>query len=273
MRRKAGFVLIVLSLILILIELKKAITGGIIGSLSDISWIFYFGLILMIFGILVMETRKTLDVIIIPTGYTEEDRKRTERALEEKEHLKEGGYFLISGYKEDKGSIQRKNKYGISEALNSMKHSQVYQIYQNLRKEGVLPKNITLEGRSHNTEENLLYSIKKIMELNKKKGERKPLEVGIVSNAGQLNRFEGFEKAAFNKGLADPSEIRFHRIETGTESEKDRKYENSLPRKLMHLYKLQTIERYKLRKNGIKYTNIDPLDSLVRKIYSIFRKE
>ena len=202
--------------------------------------------------------RKSLDAIIIPTGTWEADIDRTKKALSEKDKLKENGYFLISGYK--------------GGGFEEMRKGQSYRMYKYLRDQGVLPSDIRIEGKSHDSEENVLYVLKKMKEMEEKTGKEKPLDIAFVSSPAHLKRFEDFYEEAMKRGLADKKDFRFHKIETEGEGE-EKGYENSLPRKLVHYYKLRTMGRYKAKNGSIKYAQGDDFFiNLIRSLEKIKKK-
>lgn len=164
-------------------------TGAVISELSLNQNVLYLvAVILFVVSVFLFLSRNSLDAIVIPTGTWEADIDRTEKALSEKNRLKEGGYFLISGYK--------------GEGFEEMRKSQSYRIYKYLRDHGVVPYNIRVEGKSHDLEENVLYVLKKMKEMEEKSGKSKPLEIAFVSSPAHLKRFEDFYEEATRRGLA-----------------------------------------------------------------------
>ncbi len=187
-------------------------------------------------------SRKSIDAIVIPTGTWEADIDRTEKAMSERDKLKDNGYFLISGHK--------------GEGFEGMRKGQVYRIYKYLREHGVLPKDIRVEGKSHDSEENVLYVLKKMREMEEKTGRERPLDIAFVSSHAHLKRFEDFYEEATKRGLVNKKDFRFHKIETEGEGE-EKGYEGTLPRKLIHYYKLRTMGRYRAKNGSIKYAQGD----------------
>jgi len=223
-------------------------TGAVISEIpSSQNTLFIVALAFFIASVFLFLTRKSLDTIIIPTGGGEfdpetrmwsQDKERTERAISEEDKLKDSGYFMISGY------LGR----GTEERLKG----QSYRIYKYLRDSEFFPKNIRIEGKSHDTEQNLLYSLKKIKEMKEKEGKKGPLDVGISTYHHHFGRFKDFYKKAIEKGLIEKNDFRLHKIPT-KETEEERKYEDSLLRRIMHEYKLRRIGKYKAKGGGIKY--------------------
>jgi hypothetical protein len=149
--------------------------------------------------------------------------------------------------------------------VKHLRDSQRYGIYRHLREHGVIPKNMMVEGESSDTEENLLYSLKKIKEKAKKEGIKRPLDVGVVSYPGHLERFEGFYKAALREDLIKEEDFVFHRIKTD-ETDQERAYEEDPLRRLLHEYKLATLGRFKSKEGGIKHAGPDPLVTNIKRL-------
>ena len=77
------------------------------------------------------------------------------------------------------------------------KDSQQYSIYKDLRKEyNLKPTDMIIEGKSEDTLENFLYSIKRLNDKDINK-------MGIATNRTQYWRFKMFEKEAKEEGLID----------------------------------------------------------------------
>jgi len=228
-------------------------TGAVIAEISyGQNLIYILSLIFFIASVFLFLSKKSLDAIIIPTGTLEADIDRTNKALSEKYKLKNDGYFLISGYK--------------GEGLNQMRKGQPYRIYKHLRDNGVLPKDIRIEGKSHNTMENVLYTLKKMKEMEEKIGKKKPLDIAFVSSLDHLKRFNDFYQKAIEIGLINKKDFRFHKIEAVGAGEEPG-YEDSFSRKILHNYKLRRMGRYRTKKGSIKYAKgEDFLVRLARKI-------
>lgn len=178
--------------------------------------------------------------------------KKEQRAKQEGIKPGNESYYVISG---EKGDVKH------------LRDSQRYGIYKHLRKMGVIPNNMIVEGKSHDTEENLLYSLKKLSE----KLEARPVEVGFVSYPGHLNRFEDFYKKAIKKGLIDESDFVFHKIETD-ETNEEKAYEQNPARKVLHRYKIARVGRYRAEKGGIKHMKPDPIIEGIRKTFGFLAK-
>ncbi|MFH1311548.1 MAG: YdcF family protein [Nanoarchaeota archaeon] len=218
-----------------------SITGNVINEIpSGQNIIYLIALVFFIASVFLFLSKKSLDAIIIPTGTLEADINRTKKALSEKDKLKDTGYFLISGYK--------------GQGFEGMRKGQSYRIYTYLRNQGVLPRDIRIEGKSSDTEENVLYTLKKMKDLEEKTGKHKLFDIAFVSSPAHLKRFEDFYDEAVKRGLVNKNDFRFHKIKTTGEGE-EKDYETSIFRKLLHEYKLRTINKYRAKTGGIKYAS------------------
>jgi len=236
-----GFFL--LGVIILIIFGNFNLTGDVISDYINFSYIpNVIALTLIFLSLILFMARKGIDAIVIPTGGGEFDEKegmyqmdrdRARTALEHGGDLEKEGYFVISGY-------MGGNKKEISEG-------QSYSIYKFLRRHGIKPSQMMVEGKSHDTLQNVVYTLKKIKAREQKEGDEKPWDVAFVSYPGHLNRFEDFVKQAEKKGIVGQGDFIFHKIPTGEETLEERKYENNLLRKLKHLHKLATMERYKTK--------------------------
>jgi len=144
-----------------------------------VSWIF------LILSFVIQVTGKSLESLVIPTGTIEEDKKRLKKAMQSYTKSKEKPYVLVTG--------------GISRGENGkpLKDDGNYFIYKELRDHyNLKPTDFIIEGKSEDTLENFLYSIKKV----KGKGIN---NMKIVTNQTQYWRFKLFEKEAKKEGLID----------------------------------------------------------------------
>jgi len=246
-----GIFFLLLSSLFLLISFSPKISGGIIGINTNISLSFIAGLIFFVLALTFFVARQSLDVIIIPTGTLEADILRAETAEKEIGGLKPGGYFMISGY------------YPVGSA-KALKGSQDYRIYKHLRDHGISRERIRIEGGSHDTLENTLYSLKKIKQRVEKEGREGPLDVGITTYPGHFKRFKDVYEKAVKKGMISKDDFRLHEIPT-SETEADKRYEASQFRRLAHRAKLETIGRYKGKKGEIKHAEPNPLLRLAYK--------
>jgi len=147
----------------------------------------------LLISILMFTNKKSLDAIIIPTGGHEKNIERAKRGEE-----KEAKYYLISGH-------INKN--------NPIKESQTAEIYNELRKYGIKPSQMKIEGKSKDSLDNIMYSLEKL------KGMK---NIGIVSYPKHLKRFEYIiEKAKKEKII--PSDLEITYIPTN-ESSKEKIY-------------------------------------------------
>ena len=243
------------------------ITGNVISEIPQEQNILYvFSLAFFLISVFLFLSRQSLDAIVIPTGggkfesdirMWSQDKERTEKAISKRDKLKNNGYFLISGYK--------------GEGFEGMRKGQTYSIYKYLRDSGFFPKDIRIEGKSHDTLENVLYTLKKLKEQEEKSGVKKsPLEVAFVSYPDHLKRFKDFEEEALRRGLIKKGDFKFHHIET-SENQDEKDYENSPVLRVLHEYRLRRMNRYKTKKGEIKYSSgNDPLISLIRGLRGIY---
>jgi vancomycin permeability regulator SanA len=162
-KKKFGFLFLILSIIFLSSLFNFNVTGNIVKNYfwSDFSFLNFIEMVLFFLSLFLLTSRKSLDAIIIPTGGGSE---RTKKSLEAY-GKRDVGYFVISGKLEG------------GESLNK---SQRADIYRDLRKYGIKPKEIKVEGKSSDTLENAIYSLENLRE-----NER----VGIVSYPKHLERF------------------------------------------------------------------------------------
>ena len=213
----------VLAFLFLLIALRPILSGRSILSDSTgidlgISPFFILGLAFFIVSLLVLANRQDLEAIVVPTGggawnpLTEmyaEDQERSEAALKSGNRLKDTGYFVISGH----------YPHGNMKAVQK---SQDYSIYKFFREHGVIPRDMLVEGQAHDTLENTLYALKKIMEKERKDGRAGPIDVGIATYHGHFRRFIDFYKQALKKGMIGKNDFRIHEISTPeTEEQKN----------------------------------------------------
>lgn len=239
-----GIFFLLLAFLFLLISFNPKISGGVIGVSTDFSLSFIAGLVFFIFAIIIFASRQALDAIIIPTGTLEADILRAETAEKEKSRLKSGGWYVISGYYPH-GDIK------------GTRESQDYRIYKHLREHGIIPREMIVEGRAHDTLENTIYSLKKIKQKAEKKGRTETLDIGITTYHGHFKRFKDFYEKAVKKGMIGKGDFRLHEIPT-PETEEDRKYEASFFRNLVHRFKLETMSRYRGKKGEIKHAEPNP---------------
>jgi len=185
---KIGVIVFFISIILFGISFSQTITGNVFSeNVSEINWLRFITIGLFIISLFMMSMRKSLDMLIIPTGGKTQNDQRVKRALEEDK--KRGiDYYLISGVKDTK----------------ELKNTQRADIYNQLREYGIPPKRIKVSG-GENTNENAEEAVKKI------KGMENLHRIGIVSYPAHLDRF----KQAIEKYKSDlPKGIEFERVET-----------------------------------------------------------
>jgi len=181
---KISRIFLIISLILILFSININLTSYATLEAGKISFtpLFYLGLIFFI--LFILTTSKSLETIMILIGNEEAMVERTKKAIEEFAKNKEKPYILISG------EIER------DERNRPRKDSQQYQIYTALRENNFLPKQLIIEGKSKDSLENFLYSIKRL----EKKGIKK---LNIATSPLHYARFKLFEKKAKKTGLIE----------------------------------------------------------------------
>lgn len=241
-KRIIGLILFLLGIYFLINFGNFNFTGNVISNNNFVYLPNIIGVAFIFVSLILFVTRKGLDAIVIPTGGGEFDEKekmysmdrdRAKKAVEHMGDLEKEGYFVISGYK---GGNQKE----ISEG-------QSYSIYKFLRRHGIKPSQRMVEGKSHDTFENVIYTFKKIKKREQKEGDEKPWDVAFVSYPGHLERFEDFVARASKKGIVEEGDFKFHKIPTGKETKEERRYENNPLRKLKHFIKLATMERYKAK--------------------------
>ena len=122
-----------------------------------------------------------------------------------------------------------------------------------------------IEGKSHDTLENVVYTLKKVKEREEREGVKRPWDIAFVSYPEHLNRFKDFEEEAVKKGLIGKNDFRFHKIRTfpkwknrREQRHNEKEYESNPLRILTHKYKLMSIDRYKGKREDIINKKQDP---------------
>ncbi len=189
--KKLSLISIFLGIIFIFLSLSFTITGGIVGiNFSEIRIsnpvLFVIGFVFIFVPTLVIMAKK-LESLVIPTGQIGGAmEKRISEAKRSYSHYKgDTPYILVTG-------VIHRDKKG------RPKKTQQYQTYSELRKYGLKPSDMIIEGKSEDTLQNFLYSIKKL----KKKDIDK---MKIATNRTQYWRFKLFEKEAKKQRLLDKS--------------------------------------------------------------------
>jgi len=173
----------------------KGITGNIIKEYfqGDFLSLHIIGLVFLLVSFLILSSRKTLDAIIVSTGDEKSDIERPKKASKQK-----AKYYVISG------EIDK---------TRPIKEQQTATIYRELRKQGIKPSQVKIEGKSGDTLENALYSLKKL------KGMK---NIGIVSYPQHLKRFKYIINKAQEENLI-PNNLNITYIPT-KETSKDKIY-------------------------------------------------
>lgn len=226
-KRMLGILLLGFSLIVLFWENNFVITGNVVGDSFSFSFVNVVGFVLLFISLLILASKKTLDAIIIPTGGSkEEDLERAKKGKKEK-----AKYYVLSG---DGGS-------------NPLPESSWKTIYDELRRCSIKPSQMKVEGKSTNTLENAIFSLKKLQGMK---------DIGIVSYPKHLERFKLIiNKLREEKYLTKDMKITY--IPT----------EETIKQKIYgHLALLK--ERYRLR-NGIKESEkhrIGKFENFLKKI-------
>ncbi len=189
-KRLIWFLLLIMSLTAIFWKVNLNFTGSFIANyFSKPALIHVFGLIFLFISLILLMSRKSLDAIIIPIGADiKEDIERAQRAGEYSEKEGKTKYFVISG------------RRGTAPLPKSAR----YAIYKELRRHGIKPSEMKIEGKSKDTLENAIYSLKKL------KGAK---EIGIVSYPQHLKRIEYIINKAKEEGIID-KELKIEKIPT-----------------------------------------------------------
>jgi hypothetical protein len=188
--KKLPLVLLFAGFIFLFLSVDVTFTGAVIGTNIEITnyFFFVFGLTFFMASLVLFVVNKSLESLVIPTGTLEADEKRVETAMRSYSHTKEPKpYVLISGeiHRDERGRPE--------------KESQQYSIYKELREHyGLKPSDFIIEGKSRDTLENFLYSIKKLKR-------KKVNYMKIATNPTQYWRFKLFEREAKREGLVDDS--------------------------------------------------------------------
>ncbi len=183
--KKITIISFLISFILLFLSINSTITGAVIKTNTKIITPLFFilGLALFIGTFILYVSQRSLESIVIPTGTHEADEKRIKTAMQNYSNSKQKPYILVTG------EIQRENK-------KPRKDSQQYTIYQELRKQyGLKPSDMIIEGKSKDTLENFLFSLKKLP------SEVKTLK--IATSPTQYWRFKLFEQQAKKQGILD----------------------------------------------------------------------
>jgi len=188
--KKISVLFLGLGFIFLFSSVYFSVTGAVIGNNNIVAnkLSLIIGLSFLIGFFILHIHSKSLEAIVIPTGDLEADEKRTERAMAEYPRDEEKTpYVLVTG----------DIKYDAHGKIK--KDSQQSSIYKELRnKYNLNPSDMIIEGKSRDTLENFLYSIKK---LKKKKIDK----MEISTNRTQYWRFKMFEQEAKREGLIKDS--------------------------------------------------------------------
>ena len=188
MNKKWGLLFLIISIILLAAPSMNITGNAIAEKFSNISYFYLLGLAFLFISFIIFTSKQSLDAIIIPTGpSTEVGKERADRAV--KEYQKRKARVLI-----------------ISGRDNSTRDSQRYAIYSELRKYGIKPSQIRVEGEARDSIENILHTLIRI----KSQGAR---DIGIASNPSHLDRFETIIEKGKEEGIIE-KDFKVHRLET-----------------------------------------------------------
>jgi hypothetical protein len=188
--KRIGFVLIVVSLVIISFNLNFSITGNVVSSyFSDVSFfnLLPLGLFLTGFVLLFTSNKKTLDYLVLPGGWEEQRSKRAEEEMDKEKPEK----IVITGYVEP----------------GKLKGSHRHKYYKELRNYGLKPKDIRiLQGKD--SEEDVLYLGEMVKEGDK---------VGFVTFPSHFKEYQEIIKKAREEGKF-PKDVKVKNINTGYEN-------------------------------------------------------
>ena len=188
--KKQPFIFLIAGFVFLFLSVDGTLTGAVTGPSVKITdnLFFVFSQVFFVVSLILFVVNKSLESLVIPTGNFEADQKRLRTAMTD--YLDRKGpkpYVLVSG------AIQR------DERGRAKRNSEQYSIYKELRgRYGLKPSDFIIEGKSKDTLENFLYSVKK---LKRKKINR----MKIATNPTQYWRFKLFEEEAKREGLVDSS--------------------------------------------------------------------
>jgi len=176
--------LFILAIIFLVSGGTPILTGNVTGesNFPNLSILTYIGIIILVASF-ITSRRKSLDVIIIPTGGSDEVNIR--RAKKAYQTGGKNGKYVISG-------------------LNTGEYGESETIYRYLKGSGVPGYQIGREEKSNDTLENAVYALMPL------KGN---LDIGIVSNKTHLNRFKYIINRAKEEDQID-NHLNVHYIKT-----------------------------------------------------------
>jgi len=187
--KKLILILLLIGSVFLFLSINVTFTGALIGTNLKITNTIFFilGLTFFIISLILFVENKSLECILIPTKTSKAQKRSIKKAIENYQNINEKNkpYILVSG------KIQRDKEN------KPKKRSQQYLIYKELRKNYMLkPSDLIIEGKSEDTLENFLYSIKKL----KTKGIN---QMKIATNPTQYWRFKLFTNKAKKEKFLD----------------------------------------------------------------------
>ena len=180
MKRKIGILLFICSIIFLLIGIDFNLTGNFIREYfqSQFRLMHLIGIFLFINSIVILVSKKGLEAIVVPTGgIITENIERADEAGKNYDKDK-NQYYVISGELEDK----------------TLKNSGRTDIYRELRKYGIKPSQMIVEGKSSDSLENVMYTLKRLKKDTK--------EISFVSYPLHLKKFKYIMSKAKEECLA-----------------------------------------------------------------------
>jgi hypothetical protein len=188
-----GIIFLFLGIGMNILHLNKQITGFVINETMLYSAHFYLGFLLILGGIILILTSRTyLDAIIVPTEASTSRIRNKARVASEAYKDRHARVIVASG--------------GAMPYMGPKYKHEAHVVYEELRKAGILPGEIRVDGTSRDNLENILHSLKKL----EGKGAK---DIGIVSYPAHLDRFDKIINKAKKEGIIS-KEVHFHRIET-----------------------------------------------------------
>lgn len=196
-RKALGFFFFTISFSTFLLQSFR-MTGDFVGTGNGFSALGLASVVLMFVSLLLLTSKESLEAIVVPTGGSPKENK--ERASTSRHYKTERNqYFVVSG--------GRGNR-----PLNESERANIYRELRQseaLKKHGrappVKPSQMTIEGNSRDTVENVLYSVEKIRPGTKK--------ITFVSYPLHLKRFEMVFEKAKEEGLV-PKDLRADYVPT-----------------------------------------------------------
>ena len=215
-KKLIGSIFFFIGLLIGIVPLTKNIAGySILSSSSFLASPFYIiSLAFIAMSFIILNSRTYLDAIIIPTEPSTSRIRNKARVGADAYHNSGAKVIVASGGK----MPYMKPEY----------RHEAHIVYEELRRAGIRPAEIRVDGTSRDTLENIVHSIRMLDGAGAK-------DIGVVSYPAHLDRFEKIFKKAQEDGVV-PKDLRIHRIET------DQTLQETLweiPARLMTKYQLR----------------------------------